>query len=119
MGTQARRGAVGGARSCCWLQARLANRSGPEHERRDDERDTHCKRTCHPSAHCRASRLVFGNHVSSFTRGMRIGPRSNSMDGSVTTRVIASRKEERMNNIFYIIGVVVVVAAVLGYLRLG
>jgi hypothetical protein len=41
------------------------------------------------------------------------------MGGSVTTRVIASRKEDRMNNIFYIIGVVVVVAAVFGYLRLG
>jgi hypothetical protein len=32
---------------------------------------------------------------------------------------MASREEERMYNIFYIIGVVVVVAAVLGYLRLG
>jgi hypothetical protein len=37
----------------------------------------------------------------------------------VTTRVIAGGKGARMPNIFYIIGVVVVVLAVLGYLRLG
>jgi hypothetical protein len=35
------------------------------------------------------------------------------------TRVKASGKGKRMPNIFYIIGVVVVVLAVLGYLRIG
>ena len=35
------------------------------------------------------------------------------------TRVKASGKGKRMSNIFYIIGVVVVVLAVLGYLRIG
>jgi hypothetical protein len=35
------------------------------------------------------------------------------------TRVKASGKGEAMPNIFYIIGVVVVVLAVLGYLRIG
>jgi hypothetical protein len=37
----------------------------------------------------------------------------------VTTRVVAEEGRQRMNNIFYVIGVVVVVLAIFGYLRLG
>jgi hypothetical protein len=37
----------------------------------------------------------------------------------MTTRVRGSKKRRKRMNIFYIIGVVVVVLAVFGYLRLG
>jgi hypothetical protein len=39
--------------------------------------------------------------------------------GAVATRVVAGERRQRMNNIFYVIGVVVVVLAIFGYLRLG
>ena len=38
---------------------------------------------------------------------------------ALTTRVMTEEGRQRMNNIFYVIGVVVVVLAIFGYLRLG
>ena len=38
---------------------------------------------------------------------------------ALTTRVVAGKGRQRMHNIFYVIGVVVVVLAIVGYLRLG
>ena len=58
-----------------------------------------------------------GNHADHVTNECvwDLGPMA---DGSVKNRLVVGTGRSHMN-IFYIIGVVVVVLAVLGYLRLG
>jgi hypothetical protein len=61
---------------------------------------------------------VCSSHVSRVTSGfiLDLGPMAGR---SGTNRLMVGEGRTRMNNIFYIIGVVVVVLAVFGYLRLG